>query len=73
MSIEKIDLETCIGCGDCVNSCPMDVIRMDEDRGKAAVCYGEECMSCEQCVLDCPVGAITVTPYNNTPFITSWG
>jgi NAD-dependent dihydropyrimidine dehydrogenase PreA subunit len=73
MTIENIDRELCIGCGDCVNSCPMDVIRMDDDAAKAAIRYGEDCMNCEQCVLDCPVDAITVTPYKSTPFITSWG
>ena len=73
MAIERIDEEICIGCGDCVNSCPMDVIRMDEESDKAVIRYGEDCMNCEQCVLDCPVDAITVTPYKTTPFITSWG
>jgi NAD-dependent dihydropyrimidine dehydrogenase PreA subunit len=73
MAIEKIDEGSCIGCGDCVNSCPMDVIRMDRESDKAVIRYGEECMSCEQCVLDCPVDAITVTPYKTTPLITSWG
>jgi NAD-dependent dihydropyrimidine dehydrogenase PreA subunit len=56
-----------------VNSCPMDVIRMDEEGEKALIRYGEDCMNCEQCVLDCPVDAITVTPHKMTPFIASWG
>ncbi len=73
MAIERIDEEVCIGCGDCVDSCPMDVIRMDESRGKAQIRYVEECMNCEQCALDCPVGAIGVSPYKSTGFIASWG
>jgi NAD-dependent dihydropyrimidine dehydrogenase PreA subunit len=73
MAIERIDEEICIGCGDCVNSCPMDVIRMDDESGKAVIRYGEDCMICDQCALDCPVDAITVTPHKTTPFITSWG
>ena len=56
-----------------MNSCPMDVIRMDDESDKAVIRYDEDCMNCEQCALDCPVGAITVTPYKTTPFITSWG
>jgi NAD-dependent dihydropyrimidine dehydrogenase PreA subunit len=73
MAIEKIDEDLCIGCGECVDSCPMDVIRMDEAGATAVIRYGEDCQNCEQCVLDCPVAAITVTPYGTTPFITSWG
>ena len=73
MAIENIDRDVCIGCGDCVNSCPMDVIRMDDEGDKAVIRYGEDCQNCEQCVLDCPVEAITVTWDKATPFITSWG
>jgi len=73
MAIENIDQDLCIGCGDCVNSCPLDVIRMDDEGDKAVIRYGEDCQNCEQCALDCPVEAITVTPYKATPFITSWG
>ena len=73
MAIEKIDEDVCIGCEDCVDSCPMDVIRMDSASGKAVIRYGDDCMICNQCALDCPVDAITVTPFKATPFITSWG
>jgi NAD-dependent dihydropyrimidine dehydrogenase PreA subunit len=73
MAIESIDQELCIGCGDCVDSCPMDVIRMDAHGRKAVVRYGEDCQNCEQCVLDCPVSAITVSPYKTTSFLASWG
>ncbi len=73
MAIEKIDQELCIGCGDCVNSCPMDVIRMDEETGKAVIRYGEDCMICDQCALDCPVDAITVTSSKTSPLTLSWG
>jgi NAD-dependent dihydropyrimidine dehydrogenase PreA subunit len=73
MAIERIDAELCTGCGVCVDSCPMDVIRMDSAAQKAVIRYGEDCQNCEQCLLDCPVDAINVTPYKSTPFITSWG
>lgn len=29
MAIEKINLDKCFGCGACVNTCPMDVIRLN--------------------------------------------
>ena len=73
MSIEKIDQELCNGCGVCVNICPMDVFRVDEDSEKAIIRYPEDCMLCEFCVLDCPVDAITVTPEKHSPLIVSWG
>ena len=73
MTIEKIDNELCIGCGICVQICPMDVFRMDEDSKKAIIRYPEDCMLCELCVLDCPEEAITVTPEKNSPLMVSWG
>ena len=73
MSIEKIDHDLCTGCGICVNSCPMDVIRMDEEENKAIIKYQEDCMLCEFCVLDCPVDAIYVSPEKHSPLIVSWG
>ena len=31
MAINSIDYEKCTGCGECVNACEQDVLRMDED------------------------------------------
>ena len=73
MSIEKIDYDLCTGCGICVNSCPMDVIRMDEEAKKAAIRYPEDCMLCEFCALDCPEDAIYISPEKRSPLIVSWG
>ena len=73
MSIEKIDPELCTGCGICVESCSVDVIRMDESAQKAIIQYPQDCMLCEFCVLDCPEDAITVTPDKEAPLIVSWG
>ena len=30
MAIERIDTELCVGCGVCLNSCCMDVVRIDD-------------------------------------------
>ncbi len=73
MAIEKIDTELCNGCGICVNSCSMDVIRMDKKNKKAVIQYPEDCMLCGWCVVDCPQNAIYVSPYKSSPLIVSWG
>ena len=67
-----IDKDLCNGCGICVNSCPMDVIRMDKEHKKAIIKYPEDCMMCEMC-LDCPRQAIVVTAAKTAPLLLSWG
>jgi NAD-dependent dihydropyrimidine dehydrogenase PreA subunit len=73
MTIERIDSNLCTGCGICVNSCPMDVIRMDEKNKKAIISYPEDCMLCLYCELDCPEHAIYVSPAKSAPVILAWG
>jgi NAD-dependent dihydropyrimidine dehydrogenase PreA subunit len=72
MTVDRIDEGLCTGCGTCVNSCPMDVIRMDETGSKAIVRYPEECLCCAYCELDCPVEAIHVSPEKYAPLLVSW-
>lgn len=62
MGIRKIDTELCNGCRICVDHCPMDVLRMDEDRKKAFIKYLRDCQSCLLCEIECPTQAITVMP-----------
>lgn len=73
MSIERIDENLCNGCGICVNSCPMDVIRMDEERKKAIVKYPEDCTLCAVCEVDCPEHAIYIAPAKQVPVPMCWG
>ena len=61
MAIEKIDESLCTGCGICVDDCPLDVIRMAEDKGKAYMAYPKDCAVCFQYALNCPEQAITVS------------
>ena len=72
MAIEKIDHELCIGCGECFNNCPVDVIRMDLSGEKAEIRYSEDCMCCYACVLDCPGEAIHVSPDKFDPVMVAW-
>jgi len=72
MTVERINEELCTGCGICVNSCPMDVLRMDKVSRKAKIAYPQECMCCASCEVDCPVGAIFVSPKKSDFIIVSW-
>jgi len=73
MPIEQIDEELCTACGICIEeSCPMDVIRWNEETGKAFIKYKKHCIACYGCELDCPVEAIHVTPTQGTPAPLAW-
>jgi len=73
LTIECIDNALCTGCGICVASCPMDVIRMDDKSKKAIIKYPDDCMLCQWCLLDCPQNAIRISPEKYSPLLTSWG
>jgi NAD-dependent dihydropyrimidine dehydrogenase PreA subunit len=62
MTIRKLDREKCIGCGICVACCPMDVLRLEKDSGKALVKYPLDCVACWTCESFCPEGCIDVSP-----------
>lgn len=51
----KVNKETCVGCGTCVDSCPVCAISMVD--GKAEI-NQETCIHCGTCMGVCPVGAI---------------
>lgn len=59
--IASIDLEKCVGCGTCVQKCPLDVFRLRGDQ--AVIAYPDDCMTCYLCERSCPTGAIFVHPF----------
>ncbi|MDX2486282.1 MAG: 4Fe-4S binding protein [Gammaproteobacteria bacterium] len=71
MTIQSIN--GCIGCGECVKSCPTDVLRLDADTGKAVIKYVADCQICHLCRMYCPVDAITISPEKTIPVVVSWG
>ncbi len=51
-----VEQSTCTGCGDCVECCPTEAIKIEKE--KAVVT--EDCIDCGACVDECPTSAITL-------------
>lgn len=51
----KVNKEVCIGCGTCIDSCPVSAISMVD--GKAEI-NQDICIHCGTCTGVCPVNAI---------------
>ena len=56
--LSKPDPEICIGCGTCVERCPMDAISLNDDN-KAEV-NESNCIGCGICARFCPENAISL-------------
>ncbi|MCD6181930.1 MAG: 4Fe-4S binding protein [Candidatus Cloacimonetes bacterium] len=52
-----IDKNTCIGCGACIEVCPVEALTMVDDK---SVVDPDKCIDCGACVDTCPVGAMTL-------------
>jgi NAD-dependent dihydropyrimidine dehydrogenase PreA subunit len=55
----EVDAEKCVGCGECVEICPVEVYELKDE--KSVVVKEEECLGCESCVEVCEQKAITVS------------
>ena len=53
--IRETDRERCTGCGQCVEICPVQVIRME---GDFPVVDREWCIGCGVCAIPCPAAAV---------------
>lgn len=69
----EVDSEKCISCGACVTLCPVEAIKIDEDR--SIVFDREKCIGslCSACVDACPTRAIKSVKQNNTEVVGNRG
>jgi len=51
-----IDLEKCTGCGTCEEGCPVEAIKVENEK---AVVDNETCVDCGTCIEECPEKAIS--------------
>jgi ferredoxin hydrogenase large subunit len=63
-----VDQNICIGCKNCVDTCPTGAIRPSDPKKRwshAHIPHPEACIYCGQCLINCPVNAI----YERVSFI----
>jgi len=64
MFIVTIDIDKCQACGECVETCPNEVIIIVEEDGKKYTVFSgdpDDCIGCMSCEAVCEEDAITVT------------
>jgi len=54
----RLDCDTCIGCGRCLEVCPHGVFIVHE--GKCQIAERDACMECGACARNCPADALWV-------------
>ncbi|MDI1472559.1 MAG: 4Fe-4S binding protein [Thermodesulfovibrio sp.] len=58
----KVDPNKCIGCGNCVRTCPSRLIEIqDKEDEKIVLFYSGRCIYCGRCATACPEKAIRIT------------
>lgn len=62
----RIDINQCVGCGTCVNFCPLKRIKIIDVINKSGVirkkAINENCIGCGNCLSHCSKGAIEIIP-----------
>jgi nitroreductase/NAD-dependent dihydropyrimidine dehydrogenase PreA subunit len=59
-----VDLEKCIGCGQCASDCPAMIIAMDSNLPIIAEDVEKFCIGCMHCVAVCSEGAVAILGYS---------
>jgi UDP-glucose 4-epimerase len=52
--------EACTGCGECIEYCGWDAIRIENNRAV----HSDKCRGCARCALHCPEQAVRITVHN---------
>jgi ferredoxin len=52
-----VDAEKCTGCEACVDSCPSEAIKMENEK---SIIDADNCVDCGVCVDECPIEAISM-------------
>lgn len=68
-----VDVDKCVGCGQCAGRCPFGAVVVDRDskrrrRGKAARIDRQRCRGCGLCATGCPSSAIVMQPFRFSIF-----
>ena len=62
--VARVDEDTCVGCGDCVERCQIDAITLDDD---TAHVDAASCIGCGVCVPSCATDALALAPRAQAP------
>lgn len=60
----KIEVQKCIGCGQCIKDCPEQNIRLIQNKAQI---QSQNCMKCGHCVAICPQNAVSMTGFDQEP------
>jgi ferredoxin len=55
----NVNLETCNGCGTCVESCPAEALSLNSEKEKVNI-DADTCIDCGVCVDECPLEALSL-------------
>jgi heterodisulfide reductase subunit A len=66
-TVAEVDVVRCVGCGECIITCPYTAISRNED--EKAVVNPALCHGCGTCAATCPSGAITALHFTDEEIV----